>query len=126
MFFHMTDHFALWSDIMAGRNRVSSLSESTSSDGTPALKRTMLLARSVDKWVTEHNKQLNALTWLKHTVIDRFHMDSLMCAVCTQFKSKLQDMSNYNAAFIEGFKIYKQAASRITQPAACMYELCQC
>ena len=103
-FDHVTDHFAPWSDKMAGRKRASSLSESTSSDGAPASKRRMLLAKSVDKWIAEYDKELNTSTWLKYTVVDRHHVDSLTCSVCTRFKSKLEGMRNYNPAFIEGSK----------------------
>ena len=59
---HVTDHFAMWSDTMAGRKRPSSstsVSESSSSDGSPASKRRMLLAKSVNKWIAEHDKELN-------------------------------------------------------------------
>ena len=64
----------------------------------------MLLAKSIDKWITEYDKELNTSTWLKYTVVDCLHVDSLMCSVCTRFKSKLQGMRNYNPAFIEGSK----------------------
>ena len=80
---HVTDHSAPWSDKMAGRKRGSCLSESTSSDGAPASKRRMLLAKSVDKWIAEYDKELNTSTWLKYTVVDRHHVDSLTCSVCT-------------------------------------------
>ena len=64
----------------------------------------MLLAKSIDKWITEYDKELNTSTWLKYTVVDCLHVDSLMCSVCTRFKSKLQGMRNYNPAFVEGSK----------------------
>ena len=68
---HVTDHFAMWLDKMAGRKRPSlstSVPESSSSDGSPASKRRMLLAKSVNKWIAEHNKELNTSTWLTYTV----------------------------------------------------------
>lgn len=47
---HVTNHFAMWSDEMASRKRASlSVSDSSSSDGAPACKRRMLLAKSVTK-----------------------------------------------------------------------------
>jgi len=47
---HVTNHFAMWSDEMASRKRASlSVSDSSSSDGAPACKRWMLLAKSVAK-----------------------------------------------------------------------------
>jgi len=57
---HVTDHFAMWSNKMAGKMRASlSVSESSSSDGVPASKRRMLLVKSVDKWIAEYDKELN-------------------------------------------------------------------
>ena len=75
----VTDHFAMWSYKMAGRKRPSSstsVSESSSSDGSPASKRRMLLANSVNKWIAEHDKELNTSMWLTYTVVDRLHMES--------------------------------------------------
>ena len=62
------------------------------------------MAKSVDKWISENDKELNTSTWLKYTVVDRLHVVSLLCSVCTQFKSKLEGMRNYNPAFIDGSK----------------------
>ena len=60
--------------------------------------------KSVEKWIVEHDKEMNTSTWLKYTVIDRLHVDRLMCSVCAQFKSKLEGMSNYIPAFIESYR----------------------
>ena len=71
---HVTNHFAMWLDKMAGRKRPSSstsVSESSSSDGSAASKRRMLLAKSVNKWTAEHDKELNTSTWLTYTVHHR-------------------------------------------------------
>ena len=100
---HVTDHFAMWSYKMAGRKRPSSstsVSESSSSDGSPASKRRMLLANSVNKWIAEHDKELNTSTWLTYTVFDRLHMDVSTCSVCTRLKNKLESMRNYNPAYM--------------------------
>ena len=61
----------------------------------------MLLAKSVDKWIVEYDKELNTSTWLKYTIINRLHVDALTCSICTRFKSKFEGMRNYNPAFIE-------------------------
>lgn len=100
-FGHVTDHPALSSDKMASRKREYG---STSSDGAPSSERWMLLAKSVDKWMAEYDKELNTSIWLKYNVVYRLHVDSLICSVCTQFKSKFEGMCNYNPAFIEGSK----------------------
>ena len=62
----------------------------------------MLLAKSVDKWIVEYDKELNTSMWLKYTIINRLHVDALTCSICTRFKSKFEGMRNYNPAFIEG------------------------
>ena len=85
---------------MAGRKRPSlstSVSESSSSDGSPAPKRRMLLA---NKWIAEHDKELNTSTWLTYTVVNRLHMDVSTCSVCTHLKNKLEGMRNYNPAYM--------------------------
>ena len=102
---HVTDHFAMWLDKMASRKRPSSstsMSESSSSDGSPASKRRMLLAKSVNKWIAEHDKELNTSTWkykelntstwLTYTVVDHLHVDVSTCSVCTRLKNKLESM----------------------------------
>ena len=49
---------------------------------------------SVDKWIAEHDKELNIPVWLKYTVVNGLHVDALLCSVCTHFKSKLGGMCN--------------------------------
>ena len=90
---------------MAGRKGPSSstsVSESCSSEGASASKGRMLLAQSVDKWIAEHDKELNTSTWLTYTVVDRLHVDVWMCSGYTHFKTKLEGMRNYIPAYIEG------------------------
>ena len=100
---HVTDHFAMCSDKMASRKRPSSstsVSESSSSDGSPASKGRMLLAKSVNKWIAEHDKELNTSTWVTYTVVDRLHMDVSTCSVCTRLKNKLEGIRNYKPAYM--------------------------
>ena len=55
---------------MAGRNRASSFSGGISSDGAPASKRRMLMAKSVDKWITvDHGVQQRT----KHVNVAQVH-----------------------------------------------------
>ena len=94
---HVTDHFAMWLDKMAGRKRPSlstSVPESSSSHGSPASKRRVLMANSVNKWIAEHDKELNTSTWLTYTVVDCLHVDVSTCSVCTRLKNKLEGMRN--------------------------------
>ena len=73
------------------------MSESSSSDGSPASKRRMLLA---NKWIAEHDKELNTSTWLTYTVVDRLHVDVSTCSICSHLKNKLEGMRNYNPAYM--------------------------
>ena len=70
-------------------------SSATVSD-EPSKKKRMLLAKSVDKWIAEYDKDLNTTTWLKYEVVDRVHIESLKCSVCETVKDKLVGMRNYN------------------------------
>lgn len=49
----------MWSDKMAGRKLAR------------ASKRRMLLAKSVNKWIAEHDKELDTSTLLKYTIVNR-------------------------------------------------------
>lgn len=55
------------------------LLESSSSDSATSSKRRMLLAKRVDKWIVEHDEELSTVTWLKYTVVDCPHVDTLTC-----------------------------------------------
>ena len=65
-------------------------------------KKRMLLARSVDNWISEYDKQYDTATWLTYKAVDRVHVESLSCSGCTCFQDKLLGMCNYKASFIEG------------------------
>jgi len=100
---HVTDHFAMWSDKMAGRKRASSsVSEISSSDGAPASKRGCYWPIASTSGSQRYDEELDMCTWLKYTIIDRLHVDALMCFICTCFKRKLEGMRNYNPAYIKG------------------------
>ena len=58
--------------------------------------------KTVEKWIVEYDCDLNMSVWLKFTLADREHVQSLRCAVCTQFKGKLDGMRNFRSAFIDG------------------------
>ena len=40
----------------------------------------------VDRWIAEQDKELNTSMWLKYTVVNHPHMDSLTCSFCTRSK----------------------------------------
>ena len=97
---YMTDHMFEYPDKMSGQKRPSAVhSKSASKDVTPSKR--ALLRTTVDKWITQSDKELNTVMWLKYNLIDRIYVKKLRCAVCTQFKSKLEGMRNYSANFIE-------------------------
>ena len=75
--------------------------DSGSNDGPP-VKRRLVQKRTVEKWIAENDVELNTISWLKFKMADRNLVESISCAVCTQFKDKLESLRNYRPAFIDG------------------------
>ena len=61
---------------MSVGKRKSDCSLSDSSGELCSAKKQMLLAKSVDKWINEYDKDYNTVTWLKYDV-DRDQVESL-------------------------------------------------
>lgn len=83
---------------MSGTKRRADSVEAASS----AVKKRAVTAKTVEKWKTDHDRELDTLTWLTYKVADRNHVDSMSCSVCTCFRAKIQGMRNFSQAFIEG------------------------
>ena len=60
--------------------------DTDSTSGAPPPKRRILFAKSVEKWSTDHDKQLNTTTWLKYSVVARVHVECIKCSVSTKDK----------------------------------------
>ena len=58
--------------------------------------------RTVEKWITENDRELNTSVWLKFEMADREHVSLLKCSVCSLFSEKLESMRNFRPAFITG------------------------
>lgn len=58
--------------------------------------------RTADKWLAEYDRDLNTSVWLRYELANRDRVVALKCAVCAQFKTKLESMRNYRPAFIDG------------------------
>ena len=60
--------------------------------------------KTVEKWITENDKTLNTILWLKFEVVvgDRKYVPKLKCSICAQFQEWLVSMRNYNPAYIDG------------------------
>ena len=56
----------------------------------------------MEKWIAENDVELNTITWLKFKMADCNYVESILCAVCTQFKDKLESMRNYRPVFLDG------------------------
>ena len=67
------------------------------------------MAKTVEKWKTNHDRELDTLTWLTYKMADRNHVDSMSCSVCTCFRAKIQGMRNFSPAFIEGTQNLKKS-----------------
>ena len=86
------------------RSREASDQASSSSSG-PSTKKRVVQRRTVEKWIVENDKAMNTASWLQFETApppDRDRVAVLKCAVCTQFKEKLESMRNFKPAFIEG------------------------
>ena len=72
--------------------------------GDPPTKKRSLEKKTVEKWIMENNKELNTSVWLKFetAAVDRDHVATLKCTVCSRFKERLQPMRNYRPTLIEG------------------------
>ena len=83
---------------MSGKKRRAESVEAASS----AVKKRAVTAKIVEKWKTDHDRELDTLTWLTYKMADCNHVDSMSCSVCTCFRAKIQGMRNFSQAFIEG------------------------
>ena len=83
---------------MSGMKRRAESVEAASS----VVKKRAVMAKTVEKWKTDHDRELDTLTWLTYKMADRNHVDSMSCSVCTCFRAKIQGIRNFSPAFIEG------------------------
>ena len=82
-----------------GRRRVrekSSTPGGSKREQAPPSKKRAIVAKTVEKWKKEYNKELDTATWLCYEMEDHDHVLILNCCVCTQFRQKLEGMRNYN------------------------------
>lgn len=77
-------------------------SSSSSSSCFKPVKRRAVQRRTVEKWITENDRELNTSVWLKFDMADREHVSLLKCSVCSLFSKKLESMRNFRPAFIDG------------------------
>jgi len=75
---------------------------SSSTSSVSLTKSRVVYRKTVEKWITENDRTLNTLVWLKFEADRHGHVLSLKCSVCSQFKDKLVGMRNYQAAFVDG------------------------
>ena len=83
---------------MSGRKRTRAAEAEPS--GLPAAKKRGVTLKTAEKWVVEYDRELNTTVWLKFDVADRDRVVALKCAVCTQFRAKLEGMRNYRSSLI--------------------------
>ena len=101
--------------------------QASSSGSGPSTKKCVDQQRTVEKWIAENDKAMNTASWLKFETTpppDRDRVDVLKCAVCTQFKEKLESMRNFRPAFIEGTSNVVLLLSKSMLLAICIAELC--
>ena len=90
---------------MSGRKRqrvASSSSEAGSSSTSGEPKKRAVQRRTVEKWISELDREFDTSLWLKFDMADREHVALLKCSICSQFSDKLDSMRNFRPAFING------------------------
>ncbi len=80
-------------------------SDSESGEASHPRKKRLVTATTVEKWISENDKLLNTISWLKYELADRSYVSSLKCSKYAQFSSQLEGIRNFNRAFIEGSMI---------------------
>ena len=80
---------------------LDSSSDSGSSCGETS-KRRAVQKKTVQEWISQYDKQFNTAVWLKFDTVDRTHVSTLRCSVCSQFQKQLESLRNFRPAFIEG------------------------
>ncbi len=53
-------------------------------------KKCLVTATTVEKWISENDKLLNTISWLKYELAHRSYVSSLKCSKCAQFSSQLE------------------------------------
>ena len=102
---HVTDHFASWSDKMAGRiggKRSDSSTCSSSSSTSKKSKRQVSIA-TFEKWQRQYDSDYQSVLWLRCTKDDTDRsLVSTWCDVCRQYKAKITGMRNFSSCWITG------------------------
>ena len=80
----------------------SSSSSSFGSSSSSLPKKRAVQKKTVEEWISQHDKLLNTSVWLKFDTADRHHVATLRCPICSQFKTQLESMRNFRPAFIDG------------------------
>ena len=106
----MTDQSRTRVDKMSGQKRAAC------SDEVPPAKKRGVSAKTVQKWITESDREMSMSARLKYEKADRDYVATLKCSMCIQFNEKLRGMRNYNPAFVVGLKNLR--ASSYTDHAA--------
>ena len=58
--------------------------------------------KTVQKWITENDRNLNTSVWLDFELCGRDTVSVLKCSVCREFRERLISMKNFRPAFIDG------------------------
>ncbi len=105
---------------MASCSSSSTSKRPSSSSEEPATKRRILYSRSVDKWISENDKELQTSSWLKCDVVAREQVDCLKCSsVCTKFQYKLTSLRTITRHLLMAQEMFEPPILRIMLPAVC-------
>ena len=64
--------------------KMSGVKRKSTSNNSPPAKWAVTI-KSVDKWISENDKQLGTTVWLCYDKADHEHMSALKCSICIQY-----------------------------------------
>ena len=84
----MTNQSRTHADKMSGQKRAAC------SDEVPLAKKRGVSVKTVQKWITESDREMSTSVWLKYMYekADRDYVAMLKCSMCIQFNEKLRGM----------------------------------
>ena len=84
------------------RKRYLGSSPDSSSSYSETPKRRAVQKKTVQEWISQYDKQFNTAVWLQFDTVDRTHVSTLRCSICSQFQKQLEYMRNFRSSFIDG------------------------
>ncbi len=85
----------------AGNHKGMKRAQAVSTTLPPSKKRSVTI-KTVEKWISENDKDLATAVWLKFEKAGQQCVAALKCSVCTQYEERLYSCRHFKRAFIDG------------------------